>query len=825
MKLRQSILALVAILTSFSLSSYAQEYVAETGGINYNSLQEAIDAATEGATITLLCDLEVASDLNNAGKGLYNIKENQRINIDLNGKTINVTDQSTGNFIIFYSYGDLTIGNGEVYLIAENNRAWNAQSTIILNRGGNLVVESGTYIHKGGTDMAITMDNSANSFGDAYMTINGGTLESTYTGIRNRMANPALNGNPGNGIAILTINGGTIQGDKRGIWGQITNASSEQLGSLTVTGGTIEGGVNSIRMDADEHDNTTVAISGDNTTIKGALAGDVEDFSISGGSYSVEIPEGFLAEGYEMEQDENGSYIPNLVYTAKTDNGDYHATLQEAIDAATEGATITILGDIALTEGVTVATDDVITLDLNGKTISRRTELEKSTAAITNNGKLTIVDNSKEKDGKITAFAKNPDTAEIPYYASNTITNCGELTIIEGTIENSTSDDARAAFPIDNNSTSRDAILTIKGGAIIGRGAIRQFANSTTHKNEVNIMGGVISGSSYAVWMQNPGSKDPIAELNISAGKIDKVLLSPSTNFDAEITGGTIKTVGIWNADQTNPERNPAGFISGGSFSEGISEDFIAEGYELVEVDGAYVPQARELALNDTDGEITFEEGVTYKKVTLNRAIKANPDNNEGWSNWSTFVVPFSMAIPDGWEVKTLTASKITDGGITLTFADAATIEAGVPYMVRTQADVTTIEVTDVTLSTELHHRTTGDVAFEGVYTSGNVPTGSYFISGNTFYRSVNTENPDKLKGYRAYIKPIAAQASNARSLGYRFASQGESEEGTTAMKTTTREATVTAIYTLDGTRISEMQQGVNILQMSNGNIVKVIIK
>lgn len=75
MKLRQSILALVAILTSFSLSSYAQEYVAETGGINYNSLQGAIDAATEGATITLLCDLEVASDLNNAVKVYTTLKK------------------------------------------------------------------------------------------------------------------------------------------------------------------------------------------------------------------------------------------------------------------------------------------------------------------------------------------------------------------------------------------------------------------------------------------------------------------------------------------------------------------------------------------------------------------------------------------------------------------------------------------------------------------------------------------------------------------------------------------------------------------------------
>ena len=96
--------------------------------------------------------------------------------LDLNGHTINATDNSTGNFILIYNYGTLTVKGGDINLTATNNREWNAQSTIILNRGGVLTVESGNFIHNGGTDMAITVDNSGNSFGDAYLYINGGEI-------------------------------------------------------------------------------------------------------------------------------------------------------------------------------------------------------------------------------------------------------------------------------------------------------------------------------------------------------------------------------------------------------------------------------------------------------------------------------------------------------------------------------------------------------------------------------------------------------------------------------------------------------------------------
>ncbi|MBO4983828.1 MAG: hypothetical protein J6D23_07190 [Clostridia bacterium] len=291
---------------------FGSKAVAKVGDVEYEDLQEAIDAAPVGGTVTLLKDIAVESNLSNAAKGLFNINSDDDITLDLNGKTITVTDNSAGNFIVFYSYGNFTIKNGTVNLTSTIDREWNAQSTIILNRGGNLVVESGTYSHLGGTDMAITFDNSANSFGDAYATINGGEITSTYTAIRMRMANPDLNGNPGNGVSYLTINGGTINGSSRGVWGQITDASSKDMGALDITGGTISGGNDAIRMTTDEHENIDVAISG-TAVIDGRITGEAADFNITGGTFTTEIPLDLFADGFIATKNEDGTYGAKII--------------------------------------------------------------------------------------------------------------------------------------------------------------------------------------------------------------------------------------------------------------------------------------------------------------------------------------------------------------------------------------------------------------------------------------------------------------------------------------------------------------------------------
>ena len=221
-----------------------------------------------------------------------------------------------------------------------------------------------------------------------------------------------------------------------------------------------------------------------------------------------------------------------------------------------------------------------------------------------------------------------------------------------------------------------------------------------------------------------------------------------------------------------------------------------------------YLGHELKLSENETVGTIDD----WYTSVTVARTIKHD--------KWSTFVVPFDMAKPTGWEVKELTSSVYANDKITLTFEDAESIEAGVAYMVRHKegSNVTTVSTTNVQVTTTLDNPSTQHVEFVGTYTNGYIPKGSYFISDNVFYLS-GADNSNTIKAFRAYLKPTVT----ARSIGYRFA--GDDEEGTTDIDAANEEVTVVGIYTLGGVRTNEMQQGINILQMSDGSVVKVVIK
>lgn len=230
------------------------------------------------------------------------------------------------------------------------------------------------------------------------------------------------------------------------------------------------------------------------------------------------------------------------------------------------------------------------------------------------------------------------------------------------------------------------------------------------------------------------------------------------------------------------------------------------------------------------DDHLVLEDGITemesinepFKKVTVNRTIKKG--------TWSTLVVPFDIPDPesilgDDWEVKELANSEYNaeTEHIVLTFSDAEDgIKAGVPYMVRNTKmaeNLTEISMDNVVVNTELKNTTAGVVEFVGTYNEKNIPKGAFFISGNQFWYASGDGN--KTKAFRAYMQPHITVA-NARAMNYRM-------DGTTdidnSQLTIDNEVTVVGIYTLGGVRIDDMQEGINILQMSDGSVVKVVIK
>jgi len=95
------------------------------------------------------------------------------------------------------------------------------------------------------------------------------------------------------------------------------------------------------------------------------------------------------------------------VSVAKVGENQYFTKLQEAIDFASQvgdDTTVYLLADIELEEPITISEGKIITIDLNGHTITNKTGDD----IITNNGTLTIMDST----GTITEIGTVGGTGE-----------------------------------------------------------------------------------------------------------------------------------------------------------------------------------------------------------------------------------------------------------------------------------------------------------------------------------------------------------------------------------------------------------------------------
>ena len=307
------------------------------GKLYYTDLQAAItDAAEVSGTVQILGNITTTKSVV--------VPANKKVTLDLNGKTINGTDNETKSFgLININPGaELTInGEGAITLTATNNRGWNAYSSVISNQRGKLTVNGGTIEHLGGTDMAYAIDNLTNGKGTkAETVINGGTIKSTYRAIRQ-----FLNGTEAENI--LAVNDGTIEGANKSIWMQDANKNANP-GSLTV---------------AD----------------KAVLKGDVYLFVTAGSTewpVEVSIADAAFADGSTVVTGnipaqyvvENVNGVWGKSNSDASIDGVGYATLAEALKAVQDGETITLTegaeGDESKTE---IGFDKAITFTITGK--------------------------------------------------------------------------------------------------------------------------------------------------------------------------------------------------------------------------------------------------------------------------------------------------------------------------------------------------------------------------------------------------------------------------------------------------------------------------
>lgn len=316
--------------------------VASVGTVNFATLAEAIDAAQDGQTVTLLAD--AAED----------VVINKGITLDLGGKTL--TNTNANKATISVTGGTVTVKNGNVmggndYYNIEVKKDANLTLTDVTATAGNngssmidnygtLTIASGTYT--GGLD---TVKNEPS----AKLNITGGTFTLTK-GTSKGFTGVVFN------YGELTISGGEfIQSDKSAPYGQAqvihTDKSGSAVPSTVITGGTFKNLCT----------RTTAWVVREMNAAAGAT-------KVSGGAFNKEVKDYYCADGFIPTKNADGTYgVKAGKYVAEIGSKKYE-TLADAIRLAAKGKTITLLADVADCGSLTISKN--ITLDGNGHTIS-----------------------------------------------------------------------------------------------------------------------------------------------------------------------------------------------------------------------------------------------------------------------------------------------------------------------------------------------------------------------------------------------------------------------------------------------------------------------
>lgn len=244
-------------------------------------------------------------------------------------------------------------------------------------------------------------------------------------------------------------------------------------------------------------------------------------------------------------------------------------------------------------------------------------------------------------------------------------------------------------------------------------------------------------------------------------------------------------------SDSTNPD--PTGSVPDGSWS--YSRNQIRLGF------------ADYIMLRDDASNAAMIEHYNGQQtdVVLGRTLQAG--------GWNTFCAPFSVATPTGWTVKTLSDSSLDSetGTLTLTFADAASIEAGKPYLVKVTSAVANpvFESVTITGSTTTTETTCAD--FVPVMSPTTLTGGDHSVLFVTGGNKLTYPTADgNINAFRAYFHLKGDAPVKARAFSLNLG------DGTTAITTVLGNEPTMArgTYTLDGRRIDGQptQRGVYIV-------------
>lgn len=459
------------------------------GVVKFATLEEAINAATNGDTVTLLKD--VTEDVT-ISKG---------ITLDLGGKTL--TNTNAGKATISVADGvTATVKNGSVvggtsYYNIEVTKGSKANLTLenvtatagntgsaMIDNFGTLTINSGSYT--GGLD---TIKNEPG----AKLTISGGEFTLTK-GTSKGFTGVVFN------YGDLTITGGTFtQSDKSAPYGQAqvihTDKSGSSAPSTVITGGTFK--------------NLCTKSTAWVVRATNAAAGATQ---VSGGTFNKKVSDSYLANGHGIYNTGNGKYEAMTTRVAKIDYK-YYETLEGAVNAATPGQTVTLVTNVTIANQLVI--NKKLTLNLNKKTLTSTYSIPQTLTsgadryALVNNAELTI------KNGMFEAG----QARAIGAYAALTLSSATVTQKLSG-------GHACVAFCADNTA------YTIRSSTIKGAYAVCSFANNAT----INISKSELIGTGNTLYHNgsNYGLKLTVKDTTITSSSTDSCGVYISGSTDAQ---------------------------------------------------------------------------------------------------------------------------------------------------------------------------------------------------------------------------------------------------------------------------------------------------
>ncbi len=141
------------------------------------STDELVNALKNGDNVVLSKDIS-GVDANTA----ITIAAGKDVILDLNGYEIAATANKTGNQELFLVKGTMTVKNGTLELVAQNNQEWNAMATIFDVTAGGVLKVDGVTANVAGTDMNFFAH--LNNWGSATLEMTNCNITTTYVAVR-----------------------------------------------------------------------------------------------------------------------------------------------------------------------------------------------------------------------------------------------------------------------------------------------------------------------------------------------------------------------------------------------------------------------------------------------------------------------------------------------------------------------------------------------------------------------------------------------------------------------------------------------------------------